>query len=383
MRCVDWTEALQRVELLAVPRQARLTAPGEFSELVRWGTPMTTSSNLLWPYGRSAALVAIPVIWIIAALVLFASSEYLSWPDTSAAKFVVPLVLVVGFLPLALVLIDFAASSRAVLDIKGVKIDFSQEVRSSQIFGLPDNIGTPGEIVTDSSPMQIIEALEQATRSEAAVVDIRSGNTWWVTRLMALCAGAVRAGSPNAILFVGMRESIGEAFLGWATPSALLQALRNDKPDYDETYHRAVSIATQLVAFHGTELLPNAVAAGPQLILHSDVSRYAFNPDYVRRGAASLEQVLMDQLALKHESPPDRLTLGRLNQLFEHCLHRDVVDLSTAGDQQILATLRARGEFVALVNQDRYVGLLRVATGQRFVLEQLFAQANERQKHAG
>jgi hypothetical protein len=341
----------------------------------------------LWPYSRRAALGAVPLIWIAGALIMLALNKYFGWPDSGAVKFVVPAVALVGFLPLVLMLVDFAASSRAVLDIKGVKIDFSQEVAVSQAFGLPDNIGIPGAVVTDSSPMQIIDALEQATQSAVAVLDVKEGNAWWVTRLLALCAGAVRSGRPSAIVFIGMKENANGSFLGWADPNALLRAVIEDKTDYEITYHRAASIAAQVIAFHGMELaptvfmppLPPATVGQPQPVaLHSDVSRYACQDAYVSRGAAAFEQILMDQLALKHENPPDRLTLGRLNHLFEHCLYRDVIDLAQPGDKQFLAVLRAKAQFIALMKQDRFLGLIKAETGQRFVLEQLFSQENKR-----
>ena len=342
---------------------------------------MTDTKERLWPYSKRVALIVIPIIWAVAAVMLLVSSQYLGWPDAGSAKITVPIVALLGFFPLGLVLVDFAVSSRAVLDIKGVKIDFSQQERSSQSFGLPDNIGIPGAVVTDSSPMKIIDALEHATQSEVAVIDIKDGNAWWVTRLLALCAGAVRSGCPNAIVFVGMKEGSNGSFLGWAEPKSLLTAILKDREDYYSTYHHAESIAMQLVAFHGTDLLPNQLQLpgfGPTLILHQDVNRYAYDPEYVKLGQASFEQILMDQLAQKHENPPDRLTLGRLNHLFEHCLHRDVINLSDPGDKQILSMLRAKGDFVALMKQDRYVGLLKAEIGQRVVLEQLFSQANER-----
>lgn len=331
----------------------------------------------LWPFSKRAALIAIPVIWVAATILLLASSEYFGWPDQGSPKYVIPAIALLGFLPLSLALVDFAVSSRAVFDIKGVKIDFSQQTPSTKSFGLPDNIGIPGAVVTDSSPMKILDALEHVTQSDVAVIDIKDGNAWWVTRLLALCAGAVRSGCPCAIVFLGMKESTNGVFLGWAATTTLLKAILRDRAEYYSTYHHSMSIANQIVVFHGTELLPTQPAL-VNLYLHHDVNRYANNPEYVKRGSASFEQILMDQLALKFESPPDRLTLGRLNHLFEHCLHRDVVNLSEPGDKQILAMFRAKGAFVPLVKQDHYVGLLKADVGQRIVLEQLFSQANER-----
>src|SRR5262245_14599784 len=217
---------------------------------IRKGGFVSTRERL-WPHSKRATLTAIPFIWVIATILLFASSKYLGWPDAGSTKVVVPAVALIGFLPLGLMLVDFAASNRAVLDIKGVKIDFSQQARSSQSFGLPDNIGISGAVVTDSSPMEIIDALEHATQSEVAVIDIKDGNAWWITRLLALCAGAVRSGCPSAIVFIGMKDGEYGTFLGWAAPTALLKAILRDRSEYFSTYHHAASIANQIVAFQG------------------------------------------------------------------------------------------------------------------------------------
>jgi hypothetical protein len=349
------------------------------------------TQDRLWP------LLLTPIIWVLLIIVMLLSHNYLKWPDASSTKIAVLIVVLLGLIPLILVVLDFAASRRAVLDVKGIKIDFSQGEWGSSTFGLPDNIGVIGTPVPDSSPMQITSALEEATRSEVALLDLKEGDAWWVTRLLALSAGAVRAGTPRALVFVGTKENIGGAFLGWAEPAPVLRALLKDKPNYETTYHHAASIAKQIVAFDGNNLLPyyyyperTTQSAGDEgdpaqsvansiqdvrknISLHQDVQRYAGN-QYVELGEAAFEQIVMDQLALKYERPPDRLTIGRLQQLLEHCLYRDFIDLGDPGDKQVLALLEAKGSFIALVRRGRYEGLLETTIGQRTVLQQLFTQ---------
>lgn len=335
---------------------------------------MDGRQDRLWPYSKRAALLAVLLAWLAGAAAIVAANHYYGWPDAGAMKLVVPLAVLLGLLPLMLVLVDFAASSRAVIAIKGVNIDFSRQAPRESSFRLPDNIGIPGAVVVDSTPMKITEALEQATQNEVAVLDLKDGNAWWVTRLLALCAGAVRSGAPAAIAFLGTRENCPATYLGWAEPKAILQALLNDDIRYRDTYHHAESITAQLVAFEGNRLLP----ASPALVLAGDVQRYAYSPEYVRLGKSAFEQVLMDQLKLSHELQPDRLTLVRLRALLEHCLYCDRLDLAQPDDEQIGVMLRARGAYVALVREGRYLGLLNTADGQRLILQQLFAQASER-----
>ncbi|HEY44898.1 MAG TPA: hypothetical protein G4O11_13035, partial [Anaerolineae bacterium] len=249
---------------------------------------------------------------------------------------------------------------------------------AGEVTGLPDNIGVEGELVTDSSAMQITKALEKATQNEIARIDIKEGNSWWVTRLLALSAGAVRAGTPKAIVFVGTRENIGGTFLGWGEPSAILKAILNDKKDYFTAYQRAQSIAKQVGVFAvvSDPLPPHVphIKAVEGVSLDFSVQRYATRDDYARLGDAAFEQILMDQLALYFEQTHDHLTLGRLQQLFEHCLYRDVINLESPPDQQMLSLLEPRGTYIALARNGRYEVLLKREAGERIILRQLFTQ---------
>lgn len=337
---------------------------------------MPDSTLSLWPYGKRSALLAAPLIWLIAGILLAVANQYWGWPNAGTAKLLVPAVMLVGLAPLTLVVIEFLARRRALLDIKGVKIDFGPRAGATPAFSLPDNIGIPGTVVIDSSPMKILDTLALAIQCEVAVVDLKEGDAWWVSRLLALCAGAVRSRHPAAIVFTGMHEGSAGAYLGWAEPRALLTALLKDNDQYASAYRRAEAITLQLAAFQGTELMPGMGAT--TLDPHFEVARYAFDQDsdYLKLGLAAFEQVLLDQLALNHENPPDRLTLGRLQHLFGHCLRRETIDLGEPGDRQIIAMLRAKADYIGLIKHGHYAGLLKTDTGQRALLEHLFSRAN-------
>src|SRR5262249_21394626 len=137
-------------------------------------------------------------------------------------------VIAVGFVPILLSVIDMARGSRALVDLRGFRIDFSQTDVRRRSTELPANVGEPGQIVTSSSPTRIAAALGAAMTNQFVRLDIKDGDAWWVTRLFALSAGAVRMGVPKAIVFVGNREGGEGMFLGWAFPSSLLKALTSD-----------------------------------------------------------------------------------------------------------------------------------------------------------
>jgi hypothetical protein len=348
---------------------------------------MLDPEERLWPYGTRAALLAAPVIWVLVAVVLGITERFFSLPRAGAGNTVLLVGVTLGLIPLLLLLLSYVAASRGTLDIKGIKIDFSQAQIHRVEIALPDNIGWPGAIVVDSSPMQVVSALEEATLNPIARIDIRDGNAWWVTRLMALSAGADRAGSPRVFVFVGMKENVEGAFLGWASPSSVLRALRNDSTTrgpqqvtYGGVYTKALRVAKQ-VAILADPVQPPAPPYSASAWtfpdkLPPDVLRYLYNPNYQQLGDSALEQVLMDQLALYGlEKSPDRLTLGRLNDLLGHCLYLGVVDLDSPGLDQISAFLDSNAPYVATVRGHTYVGLVERAAVEHIILRNLFARS--------
>ena len=343
------------------------------------------STRTLWPYGITAALVAVPIVWVVFIVTLTLTSRLAQWPDADLRPTVLYAVAALSVIPLVLSLLDFAAERRAVLDIKGVKLDFSKLEGAEaaiyrETFRLPDNIGVPGQIVSDSSPMQIVQALSEATRNEIVRIDLDTGSAWWTTRLLALSAGAARSGSPRVIVFVGRRENLAGVFLGWAAPADILRALLDADARHRFAYDRAQAITAQLIAFGDDAARP------PGLALHFEVQRYVDRPEYRTLGAAVAEQVLMDQLARSQfypghptavslEDPPDHVTVRRLLDLLEPYLYVDAIDLGWPNDRQIATLFEARAPYVALLRGGRYDGMLRRDLAERLILRQLVIPA--------
>jgi len=327
-----------------------------------------------------AAFLLVPLIWMVLAAALYLAEETLGWPDSESRNIVSLVVLAAGFVPVILVLLDFLSSRGVVLSYKGWKIDFSQvdlnrpELKRES-FGLPANIGVAGPIVSDTAPMDIIETLRQASRHEIVVIDLQDGDAWWVTRLLALSAGAVRAGSPKALVFVGRQENQDLRLLGWSRPADVLDSIRRAKQEYERRYQRAMRIAMQVEMYGGSEFLPS-----PTPSLHQDVQRYTGNPAYTQLGAAVPEQILMDQLARFEqdggylENPPDRLNASRLNDLFGHCLYRGQIDLEWPRDKQISTLLESPTQYVALVRAGRFESMLKREDGERLIVRELHSQ---------
>jgi len=285
--------------------------------------------------------------------------------------------------------------------IAGVKLDFSQasSIVTHASIELPSKIGYPGPLVSDSSALQIVQNLWPATAAEVVRLDLGQGEEWWVTRLLVFASGAVRAGMPQAFVFLGTRHSVRGTFLGWARPSALLDALRTverkvlNPPSvvtYGQLYDKAVSIARQVTMFkkHDVPKPPYVVAPAPvsplppnvdvTMVLGDDVRRYLDRPDYFKLGGEVQEQILMDQIGLlKLEEPADPLTLSRLEELFGHCLNCDTIDVNRPKSEQVRALLETEGPYIALVNRGRYQAMVERTAAEREILRQLVIPAEE------
>lgn len=342
------------------------------------------TNGKLWPYSSMAAFLLVPLIWLVLAAALYLGEQTLGWPDSGSRNIVNLAVLAAGFVPFILVLFDFLSSRGAVLSYKDWKIDFCHvdlnrpELRRES-FGLPANIGVAGPIVSDTAPMDIIDTLRQASHHEIVVIDLQDGDAWWVTRLLALSTGAVRAGTPKALVFVGKQENQDLRFLGWSRPADILDSILRSKQEYERRYQRAMRIAMQVEMYGANEFVPQW---SPQAfsLLHLDVQRYTINSAYTKLGAAVPEQILMDQLARFEqeggylENPPDRLTVGRLNDLFGHCLYRGQIDLEWSREKQISVLLNSTTQYVALARGGRFESILKREDGERLITRELYSQ---------
>lgn len=351
---------------------------------------MTAQKEKIWPYSTLWAALAIPLTWILFGVLISLTTHYAGWPDEKSNNLVITVAVAFSLIPLGLVLLDFLVRSKTKLDTPWVKLDFSHIDLSKpdikrETPGIPDNIGESGPIITDTAQMSILKALQEIAKDEFAVISIRDGNAWWVTRLLALAAGAVRKGTPKAFVFTGKQANVPDCFLGWAKPTEILEAILNDNDQYRIRYKKSMLIARQVVMYANTELVPDGLA------LTSDILRYTGRPDYVQLGEAVTEQIIMDQLGITYgygaeshslESPPDKLNLARVRNLFDPLLNKNFIDLNWENKKQIEHLLQSKTPYLALTRDGRYDSMLKREDGERLILKTLFEQSQEENKNA-
>jgi hypothetical protein len=383
------------------------------------GNGITSNGNgRLWPYSPAVAFVAIPLIWTFLVLLFYCATQFLQWSVAGAEKTLLIIVTVLGFAPVILMLVDFVAERRGKIGNKWLAVDFSRTVVESgsaslQSFTLADNILSEAEQISDSGGTRITEAIKKATAVEIVCVDLKDGNAWWVTRLLAICAGATGAGSPSVIAFVGRRENRERIFLGWGRPRHLLRAIVDSNPEYRSRLRIARLIAQQIALFgNGAAEYPHQLNLGElrkefalkekptptappvasvPIGLHPTVgscTRY-----YDENEDAMLARILIAGLrgewlpvvpetSWKNlEDQPNRLTTARLMELFDPWLYKDSIDRSLPDDQQLSDFLASAAPYLAIVQRGVYQGMLRADFGERAIIRKLFSQTKRDAKH--
>jgi hypothetical protein len=140
-------------------------------------------------------------------------------------------------------------------------------------------------------------------------------------------------------------------------------------------------IARQVELYGQNQFLPPSF--DPPNVLHPAVKRYTDKSEYAKLEPGVSEQILMDQLALvtasggSLEQEPDRLTVGRLNDLFGHCLCRSEIDLEWPKDKQIARLLESTDPYIALVRNRRFESMLRREDGERLIIRELYEQLRQ------
>lgn len=128
---------------------------------------MTMST--LWPHGLHTALLAIPVVWLLAILILSVTARLAAWPPPEARPLVLVVTLVVSLVPLALRLLDVArgrwsagdGQSAALAEIHRNRVNY--EDMASRTPGTPSAGVTKAIDRFDELPAAVRDAKDQAT----------------------------------------------------------------------------------------------------------------------------------------------------------------------------------------------------------------------------
>jgi hypothetical protein len=325
----------------------------------------------LWPWTAKAAILLVPVILLVLLTAAAVISRVAAWPEHRYDGLVLWGVFILSLIPVVLLLIETLARLNASITLPGVALSFAGASESAaatvRTATLAENLGTSEDTpLAQDSLRSVLSALRRAHDSEVTVVDLRQGNTWWETRLFLLIAGAARRDRPSVIAFIGDRNGRPGSFLGWASPSKLLEMLLAVSPVFAKAHEKARAATAQWLL--GTDGRQDA--AGARVVTLPWNSAQFMLPRLVDESpdpAFAFELFLQQSLDQNAALPPQHVNIQRLLLLFEPVLVTDALDV--AADDKVWAGVIATspnsyfavtraGQLRSLVPRDALVATL-------------------------
>lgn len=355
---------------------------------------MSKAKRQLWSFSARASVISVPIVLVGLLIVVTTLQKATGWPSRDSETAVLVGVFILSLMPLVLALLDTIVERGAVIEYRGIKLDFSQAVSSGPAsVSIPVNIGVTGRALTDSDTSQILETLRQAVSTDIVVVDLESGDAWWETRLLILVAGAVRLNRPDVIVFVGTDGGAASRFQGWAYPADVLRRLLAADQRYVRSYYRASAAARQWALVEPVQpaAAPVAVPATPvpappptvpapfpwMMGLSTQHPWMAFDSASGLPNELAAEQFLAADLGAQIEIPeqakggPKGISLVRLEELFRPVLHKEFMDETWTGSQQLEAFLDSSAAYVAVTRKGSYSRLLPRVEGLNAIAKSL------------
>jgi hypothetical protein len=326
---------------------------------------MNQNDHRFWPYKTRMSLLLSLVILVLLVIILRFS---LGWPSERSETIVLIGALVLSLSPVILALLDIIIERGMAVEIKGIRIDFSKlNAVAIDNFTVSQNIGVPGEPVTDSGTMRILEELRRAVKSDIAIIDLKEGEAWWETRLLLLLSGASRIGQPATIVFVGTEGGKQKTFLGWAPAPSLLACLLRADAMYQRCWLLSKAVARQWELVEPIYPAQNqdTSAPAPPLpwmvgLLSNNHTWMAFNQDGLPNELFA-EQYLANELGNMIETRPGgirRISIQRLEELFRPVLKKKAIDQSATPEQQKERFFAEDASLIAMTNQGQYLGMV-------------------------
>jgi hypothetical protein len=269
-------------------------------------------------------------------------------------------------LPIVLLLLEGISAAGGTVKVGQVKVALTAAAGAQTLVLAPPNV-TPSPVIGDSGSGQIIDGLRRARTSKIVVVSLEDGHAWWESRLLILCAGAVRLGQPQVIVFTAMRQGKVDQFVGWGHPNDIQDRLLDANPDFLAARDTAMGLAAAARQMHalGKEISRYPKLAGKQSIVYPPSAS-------VRLNLFLEEQLLADALAPGENETHREIGLSRLKELLDPVLRNGYVDRTDPDAEWFRKALRSDEEYLAITDSGTYVGLM---TRAEVVTEVLLALA--------
>jgi hypothetical protein len=322
------------------------------------GSPPSPQGEL-WPWTPRVAVLLVPVILVVLAVGVAVLRNTAGWPSDAYQGWTSLAVVLLALVPILLVVVQLIARTGGELKVAGVALSFaaaSQEAAAAvRTTNLEENLGASADDAVERTSLSSVRrALRRARDSDVTVIDLRAGHTWWESRLLILVAGAARRERPQTLAFVGDRNGRRGIFLGWASPSRLLDLHLASDPSLAKAHSAAVTKAAQW------ELgVPQPGDASVLLPWNSQqVLRLPFVSDASPDPGFAFELFLQETLEIGPDREPSFVTIARLQQLYEAALVTDHVEAGSRDEVWIDALRREQRPFFAVTADGKLKSLV-------------------------
>jgi hypothetical protein len=314
-----------------------------------------------WPFGARTALLLVPVLLVVLAVAWGAARTAVGLESASHGWVLLGIV-GLSLLPVLLLVLDDLASGGGSVEVGSVRIALTATAAARPGLVVPRNVvPRAGLSLADSAGFEVTGSLRGLRGSDVVIVDLEDGHAWWETRLLLLCAGAARLGTPSVVVFTAHRQDRAGQFIGWARPAQLRDRLLEADPALRKAALRAAALAgvTRLAEAPapGRDRPPPSVATLAK-DLGLDTLRHLTHPMPREELNPYLEEQLLATEVAPHEALPAEIDVPRLEQLFQPVLHTHAAERTEDDARWLRAALLDEDDHIAFTHAGRYIGIM-------------------------
>jgi hypothetical protein len=324
-----------------------------------------SASTRFWPFEPRLTMLIVILVLVILLAAWGLLREVLHF-DRVEAGWVLLGIFALTVLPIVLLLLEGIGATGGSVEVGQIKVALTEAAGAQTLVLAPPNV-TPNPVIGDSGSKEIIEGLRRARTSKIVVVSLEDGHAWWESRLLILCAGAMRLGQPQVIVFTATCQKKVNQFVGWGHPNSIRDRLLDANTDFVAAHDTATGLAAAARQMHalGTDITQNPELCNKQFILYPGAPG--------RLNTFLEEQLLAHALAPGENETHREIGLNRLKDLFDPVLSSGYVDRTDPDAEWFRKALRSDEEYLAITDSGTYVGLM---TRAEVVTEVLLALAS-------
>jgi hypothetical protein len=320
-------------------------------------TAADQARGTFWPFKPRSALLAAPAVLVAALAVLGIAQVTMDWPVADSFGRVLLMVVTLSLIPIVLFVLDGMVRQRGAVEWGGVTLSFATPAAPAGE-AVPANAAVPGVPVADSANDTVLRTAESMAQHRILLVDLGDGRAWWETRLLMLCGVASRLYGSAAVVFVTEQGGQARQFVGWADSQSLLDRMLTMRPQlraaYDSAAADSIRHATAATVFGlldpADDEMPDVRPSNRHLAAHM-------------RRLEGTEPTLMSATAVR--------------DMFLPVLRTATVGRVVSDADWIRSVLSSEDEYIAIVDDGVYVGLLSRATAVNRILLSLMERQPE------